>query len=333
MTTLALPTLDNQLSALELELTQLQEQIKEKRAIKKAIALKKQTAVKVINKLETALLQISETFEELGESAAELKAIATSKISEYFPEQKTEPQQKTESNLVEFPQTKNDSNDYYTWQPTSNELVSNYFNVVKGRVQATYIGGNNKARLRSVGANLIKLLPNVSFELRKAKRLTSTYELKITGLTDNDIGWLTQFDFTKDFYPQFATILKTPEIEPELKITENNWIASSTAPIKHNIFNYSCYLQEKDNFGEGIAKDMVTGETFNIFLDDWHLDQEFQRETQFTWESLKVCKTKEELQTVKNSDTIDELLVKFIWRNLPKSDRATIDKAINTKAG
>lgn len=333
MNTLTLPTLDNQLSALELELAQLQNQIKEKKALKKAIALKKQTAGKVLAKLETALLQITETFEELGESAAELKAIATQKIKEYFPAQEPKTEQ-AESNLVEFPKAENISNDYYTWQPTSNKLVSNYFNVATGKTQCTYIGGNDKARLKSVGANLIHptgkskspMIFGVSFELRKAKRLNTNYELKITGLDDDAIGWLTQFDFTKDFYPQFATILKKPEIEPELKLTGSNWIAAPGAVIKHNIFNYTCYLEEKDNFGEGIAKDMVTGETFNIFLDDWHLDRDFQREIQFTWESLKVCKTKEELQTVKNSNKIDDLCVKFVWRNLPKSDRATIDE-------
>ena len=101
--TLTLPALDSQLVNLDSELAQLQNQIKEKKALRKAIAHKKETAVKLISKLETALLQVSESVAELGN---DFKAIAEAKVREFLP------QPSKQSNLVEFPQTENKSNDY-----------------------------------------------------------------------------------------------------------------------------------------------------------------------------------------------------------------------------
>ena len=308
MTNLALPTLDNQLSAIELELQQLQEAIcsaasrsetAQRKALRKAIADKKKQAQKVFSQLETALMQVTETFVELGESAEELKAIALEKINEYFPALEKE------SKLVEFPKKKNgqhkltgfprqtcphESNNFFTWQETSNSLLANYFNVSTGYTQATYLGGNNKKRLESIGNKLTELITGVSFELSIAQRFNSKYELKIKGLDDNTIGWLTQFDFGQDFYPQFVFSFEQPEIPTELKIVPKNWVASPGAIIKNNLFNYCCHLQETDVVnGTGIGKDLKTNATFPIYLDDWSVETEFYREDIFNSVGISGC--------------------------------------------
>ena len=373
MTNLALPTLDNQLSAVELELAQLNSAIAQKKALRKAIADKKKQAQKVFTQLETALMQVEQVFSELGESAKELKAIALEKISEYFPKEGVErglqqnnqliksqnlnqksllprheaaegdfsglsvesPTDKgnsanlgkrayeLEPKLVEFPKKKNDSNEFFTWQPTSNRHVASYFNVTKGVAQTTYIGANNKQNLKSVGANLQNLF-EISFEIRKATRLTEfKYEIKIKGLDDNAIGWLAQFDYSQKFYPQFACILQKPEISTELIITENNWIAAPGAAIVNNLFPYTCHIVEVDKFGTGIVKDQ-SGKKFEIHLDDWHLAEDFQREAEFTYSAIKACKTKKELEIIKNSNQVEADFLKFVWHNMPKEDRETI---------
>lgn len=327
-TTLTLTSLDTQLSNLDSELLKLQEAIAQKKALRKAITEKKNLATKAIAKLETALLQIDKTFEKLGESAGELRAIAESKIKDYFS-----PQQ---SKVVEFPvqeepeivvqPKENNSNDYFTWQPTSNKAVSNYFNVIKGTVQATYIGGSNKSRLQSVGSKLIQILPSVSFENREAKRLNTKHELKIVGLSDDDIGWLTQFNFNKNFYSQFATKLKFGVVDPELEIKNDNWIVAKGSIIKHRYFDYKCHFVESDGFGKAMAEDIITKETFEILPEDWQIDEDFQREAQFTLEALRGCKTLKELQIIKASNQINQDFLPFTCRNMPKGDRARIDK-------
>ena len=358
MNTLALPTLDTQLSTIELELQQLNSAIAEKKALKKAIAAKKETAIKVLSKLESALLQVSQSFEQLGESAAELKAIALNKIGEYFPSEGTRHEAlgtrsdttsddvgttdngnsatsvpssyRLEPNLVQFPQQKNDSNELFAWQNTSNAALASYFNVAKGVPQSTYIGANNKQNLKTVGVNLQNLF-EVSFEIRKATRLTDfKYELKITGLDDDAIGWLTQFDFSQKFYSQFACILQKPEIAPELKLTENNWIAASGAAIVNNLFPCTCHLVETDNFGTGIAKN-ESGKQFEIYLDDWHLAQDFQREAEFTYQAIKACNNKKELEVIKNSNQVEEDFLKFVWLAMPEEDKSRIKELCEPK--
>ncbi len=344
MNTLTLPTLDTQLSTIELELQQLNSAIAQKKALKKAIAAKKETAIKVLSKLESALLQVSQSFEQLGESAAELKAIALNKIGEYFHEIETEPNGHikltgfprqscpllSEDNLVQFPQQQNDSNDFFSWQLTSNPALASYFNVAKGVPQSTYIGANNKQNLKTIGVNLQNLF-EISFEIRKATRLTDfNYELKITGLDDDAIGWLTQFDFSQKFYPQFACILQKPEIAPELKLTENNWIAAPGAAIVNNLFPCICHLVETDNFGTGIAKN-ESGKQFEIHLDDWHLTQDFQREAEFTYQAIKACNSKEELEIIKKSNQIAEDFLKFVWLAMPEEEKNRIKELCEPK--
>lgn len=330
--TLTLPTLDNQLHALELELAQLSEVIAQKRAKMKAIAQKKKQAVQVVSKLEKALAQMSSAFSELGESAEELKAIAVAKISEYFPQEK--PAQVPclqESKLISFPRKQNQSNELFTWQWTANPQLACYFNVAKGINAATYIGGNNKKRLESVGTNLTSLLPGVSFEIRKAQRLDFKYELKIKGLDDSVIGWLVQFNFDKDFYPQFCCRLKVESPATELKLTQNNWIAAPGAAIVNNLFPYNCHLVELDNFGTGIAKDKA-GDKFEIYLDDWHLAVDFEREAEFTYQAIKGCNTQKELEMIKNSNQIKPDFLKFVWHNMPQENKKRIENMVERTA-
>ena len=325
MHSLTLPTLDTQLSTIELELQQLQEAIEQKKALRKVIADKKKQAVQVVSKLETALMQVTETFSELGESAKELKAIALEKIEEYFPVSEKE------SKLVEFPKKKNDSNEFFTLAETSNSLVANYFNVSAGKTQATYIGGNNKNRLQSIGNKLTELITGISFELSIAQRFNTKYELKIKGIEDNTIGWLTQFDYSQDFYPQFVCSFDQAEIPTELKITPKNWVASPGAIIKNNIFDYCCHLQETDVVnGTGIAKDLKTSATFSIYLDDWSVETEFYREATFVYQAMLACNSKEELTAIKNSNQINQDFLNFCCVYMPVKDQQKIDDFCKT---
>ncbi len=322
MTNLAFSCLDSQIKRFDMELAELQKAIAEKRAEKKAITQKKEQATKVVSKFETALMQVNEAVSKLGEAGEELKAYAIQKVAEYLSVS-VNPEQK--SNLVEFPKKENESNLFFTWQPTANENISCYFNVSNGKTQATYVGSNDKNRLEAVGNKLTELLSGVSFEVRKAQRLNTTYELKIKRLTDDDLGWLTQFDFNQNFYPQFCSRIQKPEIPEELKLTEKNWIAREGAPIKNNLFDCVCYLQTTDNFGTGTVRN-EQGQYFDIYLDDWHITQEFYQEVIFTYDAIMACKTKTELETIKNSNQIDEGMMTFCYLGMPKSDRAKIDK-------
>ncbi len=229
----------------------------------------------------------------------------------------------TPETLVEFVPQRNDSNEFFSWQTTSNSALASYFNVSKGIRGATYIGANNKQNLKSVGANLQNLF-KISFEIRKATRLTEfDYELKITGLDDEGIGWLTQFDFSQTFYPQFACIIQKLEIPSELKLTEHNWLAIPGATIVNNLFPCNCHLVKVDSFGTGIAKDQF-GNQFEIHLDDWHLAEDFFREADFTYQAIKACNSKKELEIVKNSNQLAEDFLKFVWMALPVEEKARI---------
>ena len=235
----------------------------------------------------------------------------------------SEVEKNTSDTLVEFPTQKNESNEFFSWQVTANSALASFFNVSKGIPQATYVGANNKQNLKSVGANLQNLF-KVSFEIRKATRLTEfEYELKIKGLDDDAIGWLTQFDFSQKFYPQFACILQKPEIPSELKLTEHNWLAIPGAAIVNNLFPCTCHLIKVDSFGTGIAKNEL-GNQFEIHLDDWHLAEDFYREANFTYQAIKACNSKKELEIVKNSNQIAEDFLKFVWIALPAEEKARI---------
>ncbi len=75
-----------------------------------------------------------------------------------FPPTTQEQSEKIEKKeeLVPRPAKENKSNDFFSLQPTSNEAISNYFNVSRGQTQATYMGSNSQLILEAILlANLI----------------------------------------------------------------------------------------------------------------------------------------------------------------------------------
>ena len=276
---------ESQLSTLEAELFELQQQLKEKKELRKAIAQKKVAVEKVILNFENAIAKLKETFDELGEVADSYKAIAFKKAQEIFsdivnpfsvPDQELTVLQEdampketfgisavreSESVLVDFPKQENKSNEAYAWQLTSNNLLAYYTDNNTGKIQTAYIGSNNKNKLKSLISNLAKILPGVSGEIRKAKRSPCKYELKLWGLQDNDLGWLSEFDFNSDFAPQFSYDFKAFG-EP---------LAEDVAPgieIKNRYHDYCCTLIENRSLGLGkvATKD---GKIFDIYLNEW----------------------------------------------------------------
>ena len=99
--------------------------------------------------------------------------------------------------LIKNPVKKNTSNDFFAWQPTSNEAIATYFNIKTGRTQAVYFAANNKQRLSEIETKLMKWFPGISCSKRMAQRMTEyKYELKVIGwervprFDDSDFGWL-----------------------------------------------------------------------------------------------------------------------------------------------
>ena len=120
---------------------------------------------------------------------SELELIPTEEVKEL----------EVEEELIKNPLKKNTSNSFFAWQPTSNEAIATYFNIITGRTQAAYFAANNKKRLAEMETKLMKWFPGVSCSQRIAQRLTQfKYELKVVGwdrvprFDDSDFGWLTQ---------------------------------------------------------------------------------------------------------------------------------------------
>ncbi|MDJ0718689.1 MAG: hypothetical protein QNJ54_31430 [Prochloraceae cyanobacterium] len=155
-----------------------------------------QEQVKLIDKGVTTLKTIFDKLSGSSEAIATLTQqllgiLNTGQTSEDFDEE-----------LVEQPNKEPRSNEFFSWQQTSNEAVSSYFNVTKGIVQATYIGSNSKLLLEALSTKLLHWIPGISTKVRKAKHLQFTYELKIVRLDDDTTGWLTALDFSKPITPQ-----------------------------------------------------------------------------------------------------------------------------------
>ena len=297
MNSLTLSSLDTQLLNLDSELQKLQETIAQKKALRKQITQKKNLATKAIAKLETALLQVNQTFEQLGESAQELRAIAETKIKDYFVigsvSQGSEMNSEPEVKLVE---TK--SNDYFQWQTTSNPHIASFFDMQKGKTHCTYIGSNNKSVIKSLVANLSKLFPISTDTSRDKVRLGFKHEVKIWGLDDNAIGWLTQFDFSKSFANQFKNQLKAAEIADELKLSPDNKFAFPSAKITHNLYPITYTLVNFDAFGDAVAKDS-NNQQFVIRWSDWHLAPDFYQECQLIFDLIKKSPTQENISILK----------------------------------
>ena len=120
---------------------------------------------------------------------SELELIPTEEVKEL----------EVEEELIKNPLKKNTSNSFFAWQPTSNEAIATYFNIITGKTQAAYFAANNKKRLAEMETKLMKWFPGVSCSQRIAQRLTQfKYELKVVGwdrvprFDDSDFGWLTQ---------------------------------------------------------------------------------------------------------------------------------------------
>ena len=104
-------------------------------------------------------------------------------------------------------------------KPTYTEFVKvsdriGYIKVnITGEIKATYVGFNNKARAKSWANYLEALTPNI--ELRAAKRLGDwKHELKIRGLSAQQIERLTTEDFSKSFKADKPQAVQSDEFEP-----------------------------------------------------------------------------------------------------------------------
>ena len=131
-------------------------------------------------------------------------------------------QEETEEELIEYSNKEPDNNELFTWQPTSNEALANYFNLSAGKIQATYIGSKSKQRLEAIENKLMHWIPGISTSIRKAKHLPFTYELKILRLDDETIKWLTGFDFSKPISPQLKSESPTLEENNNSSVSATN---------------------------------------------------------------------------------------------------------------
>lgn len=351
MSTLTLSAFDTQLEQTNQQLEALQQKVAETKAIRKAIALKKRLAQKAFTKLNQAIEGINAVVEQLGADGAELQKAAITAVSEYLPVTTTGVEQAEETSafppvkadpevsakLVSFSRKKNDSNELFTWQPTANNQVSNYFNVARGTIQATYIGSNNKSRLQTVGNKLTEYLEGISFEVRKAQRLEYKYELKIRGIDDDTLGWLTQFDFNQSFTAQlFKDLGDCPEeslqgqsvpmilrlrfeaslIPSDYRLEPNNWIASVGAVVFDRSTGERFYLQSIDPDWVMAKVKAENKKIKKIYLDLFQLDREFADSASSLLRALLACRTQKELEAVKASDLVEEDMVKWVYAHL-----------------
>lgn len=124
-----------------------------------------------------------------------------------------------EEELIDRSQVAPDSNELFSWQPTSNPAIAQYFNVLQGVPQATYLACNNKNRLIGLEDKLTNWLPGLSCSVRKAKRMDGyTYELKVRNINDDDLGWLTQLDLSQNLNDQLSlNFWKHQESDPDYR--------------------------------------------------------------------------------------------------------------------
>ncbi|MDJ0718469.1 MAG: hypothetical protein QNJ54_30295 [Prochloraceae cyanobacterium] len=183
---------NQKLSELDKTIASLKEALERTKQEKKEIVSQQRLVEKALDTFKTTVKKVSWS----GEALEYLKQ----QVWALIPGNRVQ-EDKVEE-LTNRPAKENKSNDFFSWQPTSNEAISNYFNVSKGQTQATYIGSNSKLLLEALENKLTQWLPGVSTSLRKAQRLPYTYELKIRNLDDNTIGWLTAIDFSKPIASQ-----------------------------------------------------------------------------------------------------------------------------------
>lgn len=183
---LTFSTLDPQISQLEAEMAQLQQQISQKKAIKKAIEQKKQLAIKTLSKLEIAISSVVETTEQLGEAAEEIEQKAIALVQQYFKMEEIV----AEEIVAEPEQTEK-----------TKELIFLDGLVYDPNRQIAYCAARNKSRADTYGYWLTKQYKiatkyQVRVTEKQATRLVdSKYQLEIQGISEADAIHLAKFNF------------------------------------------------------------------------------------------------------------------------------------------
>ena len=190
---------NQKLSELDKTIVSLKSALERTKQEKKEIVSQQRLVEKAIETFKTTVKKVSWSGEALEYLKQQVWALIPG----------NQVQENTVEELTDRPAKENKSNDFFSWQPTSNEAISNYFNVSRGKTQATYIGSNSKQRLEAIENKLTQWLPGISTSLRKAQRLPYSYELKVKNLDDNTIGWLTDLDFSKSIAPQLKQDLSS----------------------------------------------------------------------------------------------------------------------------
>ncbi len=186
-----------ELTEIELAIANLQKIIKTKKETKKKLIEQQNLVIKAIETIKTTVEKVrwsGDAIEYLRQQV--LGLIPGSQV-----------QEETEEELIEHSNKEPDNNELFTWQPTSNEALANYFNLSAGKIQATYIGSKSKQRLEALSNKLMQWIPGISNSIRKAKHLPFTYELKILRIDDETINWLTAIDFSKPIVNQLQVDL------------------------------------------------------------------------------------------------------------------------------
>jgi hypothetical protein len=113
---------------------------------------------------------------------------------------------------VEYPQPEAEKPTYTEFVKVSDRIA--YIKVShSGEIKSTYIGFNNKSRAKSWANYLEALTPSI--ELRAAKRMGDwKHELKIRGLSAQQIERLTTEDFSKTFKAEKPQTAQPDEFEP-----------------------------------------------------------------------------------------------------------------------
>ncbi|MDJ0717481.1 MAG: hypothetical protein QNJ54_25220 [Prochloraceae cyanobacterium] len=346
---------NQKLSELDKTIISLKSALERTKQEKKEIVSQQRLVEKALDTFKTTVDKISWS----GEALEYLK----SQILGLIPGNQVQ-EDKVEE-LTDRPIKENKSNDFFSWQPTSNEAISNYFNVSRGQTQATYIGSNSKQRLEAIENKLIQWLPGVSTSLRKAQRLPYTYELKVKNLDDNTIGWLTAIDFSKPSAPQLKQDLsECPQeyltgqaFELCCLLPKTDRQTESTEPIAE-ILNSSlpkyALVRSKNNrcyqvLEKGATKDfykvwdLETGKTDLLraknlrqielpskykFWEDKVIEEDPEKEciaVYYRWR-LSNCQTKKELEELRAESSHNFYIFRWAYTYLPEEEKTRIDE-------
>ena len=346
---------NQKLSELDKTIISLKSALERTKQEKKEIVSQQRLVEKALDTFKTTVKKVSWS----GEALEYLK----SQILGLIPGNQVQ-EDKVEE-LTDRPIKENKSNDFFSWQPTSNEAISNYFNVSRGQTQATYIGSNSKQRLEAIENKLIQWLPGVSTSLRKAQRLPYTYELKVKNLDDNTIGWLTAIDFSKPIAPQLKQDLsECPQeyltgqaFELCCLLPKTDRQTESTEPIAE-ILNSSlpkyALVRSKNNrcyqvLEKGATKDfykvwdLETGKTDLLraknlrqielpskykFWEDKVIEEDPEKEciaVYYRWR-LSNCQTKKELEELRAESSHNFYIFRWAYTYLPEEEKTRIDE-------